>query len=483
MERRKLRLQKVIARGGISSRRAAERLIEEGRVRVNGRIVTELGTQVDMRDDRVEVDGRRLVAEKPVYVVLHKPRGVVSTVHDPEGRPSVAELVKEIDARLFPVGRLDFHTSGVLLLTNDGEFCDGLLHPRRDVPKTYVTKVSGIMTDRDLQRWEEGVELEDGKTRPAKVKRLRHEGDKTWLEVTIVEGRNQQLRRMGEATRFPVMRLARVAFAGVTAEGLRPGEFRALTVEELQDLRENFGVPRRVPKGAGEASGLHGRAMPRVTREPRPGRPHAGIAKSSTWAMETSRLDPVRHRERRGPGEAAFREERGGRGAARLRGAPTDDPRRPERSRDAPIEMGAKPRRHARPGADPRSAAGAERGPRAHGSAERGPRAHGSAERGPRAHGSAERGPRAHGSAERGPRAHGSAERGPRAHGSAERGPRAHGSAERGPRAHGSAERGPRAHGSAERGPRAHGSAERGPRASATLNRGRGSRGGSRQKP
>jgi 23S rRNA pseudouridine2605 synthase len=245
------RLQKVVARAGIASRRAAEELILKGRVRVNGATVVTLGTKVDPRTDRVEVDGRRLVAEAPLYLLLHKPRGVVSTVHDPEGRPTVRELTKAVSERVFPVGRLDYHTSGALLLTNDGEFCDALIHPKRDVPKTYVVKVQGEMKEADRQRWEEGVTIDGQKTRAAEVFVLRRESGKTWVEVTLYEGRNQQIRKMGEAIGFPVMRLARTAFAGITTEGLRPGEYRALSREELAGVRERFGVPRRLPKAGG----------------------------------------------------------------------------------------------------------------------------------------------------------------------------------------------------------------------------------------
>jgi 23S rRNA pseudouridine2605 synthase len=251
------RLQKIVARAGVASRRAAEELISKGRVRVNGVVVTTLGTKVDTRDDKVEVDGRRLVAEDPLYIVLHKPRGVVSTVHDPEGRPTVRELLKDISERVFPVGRLDYHTSGALLLTNDGEFCDGLIHPKRDVPKTYVLKVQGDMREDDRLKWEEGVVIDGEKTRPAEVFILRREQGKTWVEVTLYEGRNQQIRKMGEETGFPVMRLARTSFAGVTTERLRPGEFRSLSREELQALRERFGVPRderRARPGAAHSS-------------------------------------------------------------------------------------------------------------------------------------------------------------------------------------------------------------------------------------
>jgi len=240
------RLQKIIARAGVSSRRAAEELITGGRVRVNGKIVDELGAKADPREDKIEVDGKRLTAQAPVYVVLHKPRNVVSTLSDPEGRPSVAELLESVGARVFPVGRLDFATSGVLLATNDGEFSQGLLHPKKGVPKTYVVKVSGLMEPSDLERWARGVELDDGRTQPAEVRFGRHEEGKTWFEITIHEGRNQQIRRMGEATGFPVMRLARLSFAGITHEELRPGQWRFLTATELLDLRKEFGVPKRV---------------------------------------------------------------------------------------------------------------------------------------------------------------------------------------------------------------------------------------------
>lgn len=236
------RLQKVIAQAGIASRRAAEEIILAGRVRVNGRVVTELGAKADPRKDKIEVDGKRLVAEAPVYVVLHKPKNVVSTLNDPEGRPTVAEYLRAIPARVYPVGRLDFATSGVLLATNDGEFANGLLHPRGGVPKTYVVKVHGMMGQDDFEVWRSGVRLEDGMTLPAEARLLRHEGDKTWFEISLREGRNQQIRRMGEATGFPVMRLARVSFAGISNEGLRPGEWRHLTMDELLDLRNQFGV-------------------------------------------------------------------------------------------------------------------------------------------------------------------------------------------------------------------------------------------------
>ena len=248
------RLQKILARAGVASRRAAEEIVLAGRVRVNGKVVDVLGATANPMDDKIELDGRRILAETATYIVFHKPRGIVTTLSDPEGRPTVADYVKDLPARVFPVGRLDFATSGVLLLTNDGDFSNGLLHPKKAVAKTYVVKVQGVMDDGDIDRWRKGVKLEDGTvTRPAELMVLRHETDKTWFELTIHEGKNQQIRRMGEATGFRVMRLARVAFAGITAEGLRPGMWRLLTREELQAMKNEIGVPRD-PRARGPRS-------------------------------------------------------------------------------------------------------------------------------------------------------------------------------------------------------------------------------------
>jgi 23S rRNA pseudouridine2605 synthase len=269
-----VRLQKVLAHAGIASRRAAEEIITAGRVRVDGHVVTELGTKVDPRANRVEVDGQRIVRQPSVYIVLHKPRGVVSTMSDPEGRQTVRDLLGDVSAaRVYPVGRLDFNTSGALLVTNDGDFSVALMHPSRSVPKTYVVKVQGVMEDRDLNVWRRGVDLDDGKTQAAKVKLLRHEGDKSWLELTITEGRNQQVRRMGDKTGFRVMRLARLSFAGIGTEGLPPGRWRYLTADEQVALKKEYGVPKRVAappsEGARVAKKAHARpaaSNPRASR-------------------------------------------------------------------------------------------------------------------------------------------------------------------------------------------------------------------------
>jgi 23S rRNA pseudouridine2605 synthase len=240
------RLQKILARAGLGSRRAAERLIADGRVRVNGRIVKELGTKADTVHDRVEVNGQRVVAEHPVYYLLHKPRAVVTTLADPEQRASVAELMKGVTERVFPVGRLDYHTSGALLMTNDGELAQALLHPRRKVPKVYVAKLRGSLSLGHLQALREGVVLDgDETTAKAEVFVLREEHGNTWLQLTITEGKNRQIHRMGEAIGRRVMRLSRASFAELSIDGLRPGEHRSLTDKELAKLKRDYLAPGR----------------------------------------------------------------------------------------------------------------------------------------------------------------------------------------------------------------------------------------------
>jgi len=260
------RLQKVLARAGIASRRAAEELIKKGRVKVDGRVVDELGVKVDARRAKIELDGNRLMAEPLVYLVLHKPRGVMCTLSDPEGRPTIAELLKPVGVRVVPVGRLDFHTSGALLCTNDGDFANALAHPSNKAKKVYVAKVQGLIQDEQLPAWQQSIEIDGRATAPAEVRRLRFEGDKTWLELTLREGRNRQVRRLGEATGSLVMRLARISHAGVTAEDLRPGQWRHLTLDELVNLKREFGVPKRVRTPGTEAWEIQVKSNARVPR-------------------------------------------------------------------------------------------------------------------------------------------------------------------------------------------------------------------------
>lgn len=248
------RLQKVLAQAGIASRRGAEKYITDGRVRVNGKIVTELGVKVDDHLDKVEVDGRRLVRDSPVYYVLNKPREVVSTLHDPEGRSSLADIIEKLPERVFPVGRLDYHTSGALLLTNDGEFSEALLRPSVGVPKVYAAKLQGHVDVPQLDALRNGVKLDDGYvTKKAEVFVLRTEDRCTWVQITLKEGKNRQIHRMGEAIGHRVQRLTRLAFAGVDTEGLRPGQQRMLSKKELDTIAKTYVTPFKKRKREGAA--------------------------------------------------------------------------------------------------------------------------------------------------------------------------------------------------------------------------------------
>jgi len=236
----------VLARAGVASRRASEDLIVEGRVRVNGRVVTELGTKVDPHKDRVEVDGKRVVAEKPAYYLFHKPRQMVTTLDDPEGRAALGEVFERVPERVVPVGRLDYHTSGALLVTNDGDMVDALLRPRSAVPKVYMVKFQGHLDVPELDALRNGVKLDDGyRTQSAELFVVREEPNHTWVVMTLTEGKNRQIHRMGDAIGHRVMRLARQSFAGLTIEGLRPGEYRELSRDEVNKLKKKYLNPYR----------------------------------------------------------------------------------------------------------------------------------------------------------------------------------------------------------------------------------------------
>jgi 23S rRNA pseudouridine2605 synthase len=225
-----MRLNAYLARAGVASRRGAEELIRAGRVRVNGEVAG-LATFVEPHD-AVEVDGSAVEAEPLTYVLLHKPAGVVTTARDPQGRPTVVGLVAH-ERRIVPVGRLDADTTGALLLTNDGPLAHRLMHPRYEVDKVYEAEVEGEPSDEALGQLAEGIELEDGKTSPAKVDRL----SPSRIELTIHEGRKHQVKRMLQAVGHPVRHLHRSRYAGLTLEGLAPGEWRELTSEEIKRLR------------------------------------------------------------------------------------------------------------------------------------------------------------------------------------------------------------------------------------------------------
>ena len=232
------RLQKVIAQAGIASRRKAEDLIKDGRVKVNGKVVKELGLKVST-SDRVEVNEIQIEKEEPVYFLLYKPRGVISSVNDDKGRKVVTDFFPHLKERIYPVGRLDYDTSGLLVLTNDGEFANLLMHPKNEIDKVYVAKVKGIPLKENLRKLERGIRLEDGKTAPARVKLLSADNKKqaAIIEITIHEGRNRQVRRMFEAIGHEVLKLKRERYGFLTLNGLRTGDARELTPHEVKQLR------------------------------------------------------------------------------------------------------------------------------------------------------------------------------------------------------------------------------------------------------
>lgn len=207
-------------------------------MRVNRTVVDRLGTKVDPEKDVIEVDGRNITSKGPrIYILLNKPKGYISAISDPLKRPVVTDLVGNISLRLFPVGRLDYDAEGVLLLTNDGEFSNRLIHPRFDVPKKYLVKVKDVPEKSDLEKLEHGVYLEDGKTRPAKTRFIRKTQENSWIELTVFEGRNRLVKRMCMAIGHPVAKLKRIEFAGIKLGSLKPGEFRLLTKKEVEALK------------------------------------------------------------------------------------------------------------------------------------------------------------------------------------------------------------------------------------------------------
>ncbi|MFQ5340610.1 MAG: pseudouridine synthase [Anaerolineae bacterium] len=232
------RLQKVLAHAGVASRRKCEELIRQGRVAVNGQVVTELGTQVDPERDNITVDGRRIgVTGEYTYIVLHKPAGVITTAHDPWGRPSVLDLV-DVETRVYPVGRLDADSEGLVLLTNDGALTHQLTHPSFEHPKEYHVLVAGRPSRVALERLRAGVHLEDGLTAPALVDVLRRAGENTWLRMVLHEGRKRQIRRMADAVGHPVRRLIRVGIGPIRLGDLAPGRWRRLSRREVDQLQE-----------------------------------------------------------------------------------------------------------------------------------------------------------------------------------------------------------------------------------------------------
>ena len=233
----KERLQKIIAASGISSRRVAEKMILEGRVTVNDIVMRQLGAKADIDADEIRVDGKLILPEvSKVYLVLHKPRGYVTSLNDPEGRAVVTDLLSGISERIFPVGRLDYDSEGLLLLTNDGDFSQRVQHPRFKIPKTYIVKIDGNLTRGEVRELSEGIKLRDGNFKPENLQILRTNRKSSWLALTIAEGRNRLIRRGLESLGHPVTKLIRTAIADIRLGNMKAGAFRHLTKKEVRQL-------------------------------------------------------------------------------------------------------------------------------------------------------------------------------------------------------------------------------------------------------
>jgi 23S rRNA pseudouridine2605 synthase len=231
------RLQKILSQAGVASRRQSEQIIQEGRVTVNGAVITELGSKADLEKDHIKVDGRLLRAPKHLlYLALNKPNNTVTTVSDPEGRQTVMELLRGVKERVYPVGRLDYHSEGLLLLTNDGELANAIMSAATHLPKTYVVKVNGTLTDDQQEQFRRGLPISGRRTMPAGLKVI-HEAQNPWYEVRLTEGRNQQIRLMFKHLGFLVEKLRRVRIGPIELGPLKAGKFRHLSDEEVQKLK------------------------------------------------------------------------------------------------------------------------------------------------------------------------------------------------------------------------------------------------------
>ncbi|HZK23005.1 MAG TPA: pseudouridine synthase [Atopostipes sp.] len=233
------RLQKVMAHAGVASRRKSEEIIQQGRVQVNGKVVRELGTQVSVNDE-ILVDGIPLEREQKVYILLNKPRGTISTVDDDKNRDTVLELIEGVEERIYPVGRLDWDTTGALLLTNDGELSYKLTHPSFEFPKTYVVKAQGHFQKKDANRMSRGIYIDGGKTAPARVNILSYDNNSktTMVRITLHEGRNHQVKNMFKSMGYPVEKLTRESFGFLRVDNLPSGEWRFLKPQEVKELEK-----------------------------------------------------------------------------------------------------------------------------------------------------------------------------------------------------------------------------------------------------
>ena len=232
------RLQKILSEYGIASRRKAEELIKEGRITVNGQIA-HLGQKADPEKDYIKVDGKLLIKPEPkVYYAFYKPRKVITSLIDPQGRPTIKDFIKGIKFRVYPVGRLDFDSEGLLLLTNDGELAYHVMHPSSEIEKTYLVKVDGIIDPETIEKLKKGIKIDGKLAIPVSVNLVRKLKANSWIKITLHEGRKRQIRKMLERVGHPVIRLIRIAIDGVKLEELKPGQYRSLTKEEIEALHK-----------------------------------------------------------------------------------------------------------------------------------------------------------------------------------------------------------------------------------------------------
>jgi 23S rRNA pseudouridine2605 synthase len=259
------RLQKILAHAGIASRRKAEQMMLEGRVELNGKVVRELGTKADLDSDIVRVDGKQIrEPEDKVWLVLYKPAGCVTTLSDPEGRPTIKQYVEHIPERVYPVGRLDYDAEGALIVTNDGELAHQLMHPRYGVRRTYLAKVHGVPTPEQIENLTKGMRLEDGRARALEAELHSRTPKNSWVRVVVSEGRPHLVKRLMEAVGTPVQKLYRADYGGITVQGLRPGEVRELTRAEVEDLRAQFGKKATAEEPGSGSGSKKGRSKVKV---------------------------------------------------------------------------------------------------------------------------------------------------------------------------------------------------------------------------